>query len=569
MNFADVYGNLARPRVALPLIVGLGLLLYFTGLGHPMYTFGEPREGVTAIDVVNGHGFILPNDPLVEMPFKPPMMRWLASLFAELAGGPKELTELTMRLPSATLGIGGVLVCYAYGAALFEPIVGLAAALMLGTSIQYLQAATNARVDMTFTFFLEVAFFEFILIAEGLTSRWLLLYLAVAGAVLSKGPVGVVLPAGVTIIWSVVERRRLSGRLHLASGLMVVALVAGGWYVAAIAIGGSSFVLKQLVNENFFAFFRSSTVGGGHNHSFLWLDMALVGGWLPWSPFLPWVAADLGRKWPGPRFTYLIIWVLVVVFFYSLAHQKRGIYLLAIYPALALLTANLVRRIAMAPALPRLFPALGLAEGASFAMLGLGALALVALTILRPATAVKLLAAVGITVTQLVDDLRAEFVNHPAPACLLPILTLLLGLGLVAARSKPLRLWAMTVGAMSTTIVTAQLFVVPAIANAITLKHFTEKSMRLVDHHPVAYLIGLNYEVAFYSRRQIAVVGGSHAGWPDYLLADSDYYHSHAGELAEFGVLLQSGPANLDGGGAMILLRRQSSAQPPKPASQR
>ena len=65
------------------------------------------------------------------------------------------------------------------------------------------------------------------------------------------------LPAGVTIIWSVVERRRLSGRLHLASGLMVVALVAGGWYVAAIAIGGSSFVLKQLVNENFFAFFRT------------------------------------------------------------------------------------------------------------------------------------------------------------------------------------------------------------------------------------------------------------------------------------------------------------------------
>ena len=101
-----------------------------------------------------------------------------------------------MRLPSATLGIGGMLVCYAYGAALFEPIVGLPAALMLGTSIQYLQAATNARVDMTFTFFLEVAFFEFLLMAEGLTSRWLLLYLAVAGAVLSKGPVGVVLPAG-------------------------------------------------------------------------------------------------------------------------------------------------------------------------------------------------------------------------------------------------------------------------------------------------------------------------------------------------------------------------------------
>ena len=106
MNLTDAVGAMARPFVALPLIVALGLLFYFIGLGHPMYTFGEPREGVTAIDVVNGHGIILPRDPLVEMPFKPPMMRWLASLCAELAGGPKGLTELTMRLPSATLGWG-------------------------------------------------------------------------------------------------------------------------------------------------------------------------------------------------------------------------------------------------------------------------------------------------------------------------------------------------------------------------------------------------------------------------------------------------------------------------------
>ena len=162
-------------------------------------------------------------------------------------------------MPSATLGIGAMLVCYAYGAALFEPIVGLAAALMLGTSLQFLQAATNARVDMTLTFFLEVAFFEFLLMAEGLTSRWLLLYLALAGAVLSKGPMGIVLPAAVAIIWAAIERRRLIGRLHLVRGLMVVALVAGGWYVAAIAIGGSAFVLRQLINENVFAFFYSSS----------------------------------------------------------------------------------------------------------------------------------------------------------------------------------------------------------------------------------------------------------------------------------------------------------------------
>jgi hypothetical protein len=121
----------------------------------------------------------------------------------------------------------------------------------------------------------------------------------------------------------------------------------------------------------------------------------------------------------------------------------------------------------------------------------------------------------------------------------------------------------MTVGAIGAAIVPAQLFIVPAVANAITLKHFTEESMRLIDRHSVAYLIGLNYEVAFYSRRQIDAIGSPRADWPDYLLADADYYHSHTGQLGNFEAALESGPANLDGSGAMVLLRRQSTAQAP------
>ena len=52
---------------------------------------------------------------------------------------------------------------------LFDDRVGFLTALILGTTVQYLQAGSGARVDMTLTFFLEIAFFEFILIAEGLT----------------------------------------------------------------------------------------------------------------------------------------------------------------------------------------------------------------------------------------------------------------------------------------------------------------------------------------------------------------------------------------------------------------
>jgi hypothetical protein len=399
--------------------------------------------------------------------------------------------------------------------------------------------------------------------AEGLTSRWLLFYLAVAGAVLSKGPAGALLPASLAIIWSAVVGRRPSPKMRLVPGLMVVVLLAGGWYAAAIAIGGSRFVLRQLVNENFFAFFHSSTVGGGHNHSFLWLNLALLAGWLPWSPLLPWVGVDLAGKRPGPRSTYLVIWVLMVVSFYGLAHQKRGIYLLAMYPALAVLTADFLRQINLAPALPRLFPLVGLSEGVSFAALALGQLTLVALTMMYPDTVANVLPSVGIGVRELADSMRAQFIHYATLAWLIPIVCLLFGLGLVVSRFRPLRLWGMVVGAMNTVIVAAHLFFVPAIANSITLKQFTEESVRVVGQHSIAYLIGINYEFSFYSRRQVEVIASPGADGPDYLLADAGYYHSHAGQLDDFEIALQSGPANLDGSGAMVLLRRRPRPQRP------
>ena len=75
------------------------------------------------------------------------------------------------------------------------------AALILLTSVQYLQAGDGSRVDMTFTFFLTIAFFEFLMVAEGLphSTRFLLPRHRDGGP--TKGPVGAVLPCSVALIW--------------------------------------------------------------------------------------------------------------------------------------------------------------------------------------------------------------------------------------------------------------------------------------------------------------------------------------------------------------------------------
>ena len=225
----------SRHAVSILLIVGVALYLVNLG-GYPLYTKGEPREAVTVFAIVHGGGFILPQRAGVEIPSKPLLMHWLAALVSLASGG---VNEFSVRLPSAALAIAGVLTCYLYVRRLFDEVVAFFAALMMATTFQYLQAATGARVDMTLTFFMEMAFFEFILMAEGLTQRRMLLYVALALAILTKGPIGLVLPGLVALIWIALEKRwDLLRRMDLWRGAIIVLILAGGWYVAALIEGG-------------------------------------------------------------------------------------------------------------------------------------------------------------------------------------------------------------------------------------------------------------------------------------------------------------------------------------------
>ena len=165
----------------------------------------------------------------------------------------------------------------------------LFAALILATSVQYLQAASGARVDMTLSFFMEVAFFEFFLIGEGLTRRRNLLYVSIAMAVLAKGPVGLVLPGAVALAWIAMQWRwNLIRDLKLARGVVIVAILAGWWYVAAAIIGGMAFIQKQLIAENFVRFVGAAQFHEGHAHAFYYLEGALAGGFCPGRRFSHW-----------------------------------------------------------------------------------------------------------------------------------------------------------------------------------------------------------------------------------------------------------------------------------------
>ncbi len=555
--------RVSYPAVALPLLLCLGGALFLLNLGgYPIYTTGEAREAVTVADMLRGGGFILPLRAGVEIPSKPLLMHWTCALVSLVAG---RLNGWTVRLPSALFAICGVLLEYLYLRQLFDQRRALLAALILATNIQYLQAGRGARVDMALTLFIEVALFEFLRCAEGLGGSPMLAYLAAALAVLTKGPVGLFLPVAIAAAWLTWERRwRLAGKLRLGAGAVLVLAIDGGWYIGAIWRGGMAFVRKQILAENLFRLLPSHTFHEGHAHPFYWMEAALLVGFVPWSLFIPAGAAALLEKRVrlDARIRYLVLWLAVVLLFYNLPRSKRGVYLLALYPALSALMAFCISGCLSADRTRRWVAATTRLCGGVLAFGGFVAAGmLAALHGSATASLSRMLWRLGVRVPGLLDRLLQTPIF--LQTLTIALLVVAVGFGLYAAfyRSPGDGVVAVLACGIAALMTALSIAVEPAIGQTLSLKDFARRAVRIIDDHSAAYLPGVNYEIAFYGGKDFPVLWRNAPTKPDYLLCRAAVYQSMGpGAHRNLELVTESGPTNLDGRGAMVLLRRRTAA---------
>ena len=168
-------------------------VLPWIGLGD-FSTKGEPREAAVAISMLETGNWVLPQSYANEFAFKPPMAHWLMAAFSYPQG---YVSEFTSRLPSAlafiTL-IGFVLVFFGKRIVKFQE--AFIATLLLVTCVEIHRAAMTTRVDMLLTTFIVIGLFQLYRWEDKLELKGLPIFipLLLGCAVLTKGPVGVVLP---------------------------------------------------------------------------------------------------------------------------------------------------------------------------------------------------------------------------------------------------------------------------------------------------------------------------------------------------------------------------------------
>lgn len=320
----------------------LGLLFALPLRGSPITHHGEAREGLVVQDVVAHRHWILPRRN-GELPSKPPLFHWTAAATTKLFGA----SDATLRLPSAIAAFVTLVAVLALGRTIDGAVTGWLACGMLLGSAPFVTAATEARVDMVFTAAITLALAGFRI--WDLTRRpaaRIVVYAAVAAAVLAKGPAGAVLPT-LAIVAFLASDGRLRTLRDLFDWRLALAVIAvdAGWYALAIADGGAAFVRLQLVRENFERAFGGPTYGKTGRHGVARLAWSFFTGFLPWSLVLP---ASLVARARGTRgdahARFLHVWWITVLALFALAAGKRAVYVLPAAPAVALLAARALGR---------------------------------------------------------------------------------------------------------------------------------------------------------------------------------------------------------------------------------
>ena len=339
----------------------LSVLVIVPFLGETIfYSKGEPREAIVAYTMLESGNWILPVNYGVEIAYKPPFLYWAIAAVSSIMGG---VTEFSSRMPSALAFLAMQFVFFSFVARRKDVKTAFLTSILLLSSFEVHRAAVACRLDM-----LQVSF---IVMSLCLLFRWdekdcrgvpWLAVLLMACATLTKGPVGSIFPCVGIGIYQLLRGRSFGKTFFSLLGIGLLTLIPLGiWFGAAYRQGGDSFI-NLMMEENTGRFFRKMSYAS-HENPFWYNFVTVIWGWIPWTLVL--VISLFGLKWKAMRLLpegaswgerirkawtkfrsqsplHLFTWVVIlfIFIFYCIPKSKRSVYLLPIYPFMAMLIAE-------------------------------------------------------------------------------------------------------------------------------------------------------------------------------------------------------------------------------------
>lgn len=362
------------------LLLAVSVALTLPSLGATsLWDMDEAVNAQAAREMRDADTWVIPTFNYQLRTAKPVMLYWLQRGSYAAFG----VSEWSARLPSAIASWLVVLLTYELARNMFGRATGLLAGIVLASVTHFVVMSHAATPDPTLLLFTMLTYFAFWSLHQENSRAWWVPCAATCGlAMLTKGPIGLLLPGLVVFVyfaWNRELRRFWDRRLFLAT--VVFIFVAVPWYAMVASETRGEWLTAFFGNENVNRFMNTME---GHRGA-VWFYPATI-----FALFVPWSAFVIAAVWYGVRDTrghgqaedergrggvrseekeqsarsslltphspspllvgnaerhqrasrFLICWIAAYVVFFTAAATKLPNYVFPVYPALAILTGR-------------------------------------------------------------------------------------------------------------------------------------------------------------------------------------------------------------------------------------
>lgn len=320
------------------LILIAGIFLCFINLGgHPIYILDEAKNAEAAREMFVNNNWIVPTFNGELRTDKPPLHYWFMMISYKLFG----VNAFAARFFSAFFGVLTILSTFHFTKKFTTRKLGLITAFVLCSAIFFVQEFHLAVPDPFLIFFVSFALFNFYdFYLNRKKQHWLLFYLSLGLGILAKGPVAIVLPGLIILIFLLMKKdfnlntiKRINPFL---GGLLSLVISTPWFYLVHQATNGAyteGFFLQHNLQR-----FSGEMEGHGGLPFVTWAFVLL--GLLPYSFF---IVQGFIQGWKQRKINDFVLFSFIVssvfVIFFSISMTKLPNYPMPSYPFIAVLIA--------------------------------------------------------------------------------------------------------------------------------------------------------------------------------------------------------------------------------------
>jgi len=366
-------------------LIVLAAAVYLCGLPVKVMDIDAAQYASMSREMAQNHHYLTVKTRGEDYLDKPPLLFWLASISFTLFG----VSTVAYKLPSLLLIIAGFFATYRLGKLLYDKNTGLLSAALLCSCQAFIYFTGDVRTDANLAAAVIIAVWQ---IMEFLTNKKIGYFfggcVAVALAMLAKGPIGLMVPLCAIASYLLVKRdvKKLFAWYWPAGAALVLTLLAPMLWGLYHQFGRKGLVFYfwtqsfgRLTGQNEW---RDSTGYFFFFHTFLW-------AFLPWMLVAYYGLAVNVARVVKSRFApalareALLLGATVIPFLaLSFSHYKLPHYIFVVFPLVAIVTARVLIDIAENPALKKPYAFFYRAQ--SVVSIGVWIFALVCMTIFFP-----------------------------------------------------------------------------------------------------------------------------------------------------------------------------------------